>query len=96
MIYIFLRFYLYNYFITLLFPIIFSIIGLILIIEDAGIVSPSKKPQGFKDSTLSKISLRIPVIEIAKNIPGIPHNIPKAKTAVIEKTNPTTISVCFA
>ncbi len=57
--------------------------GGILII--GGMVSPSKNPQGFDDSILSKISFTMASSGIARNIPGIPHKALPAITTITEK-----------
>ena len=47
-----------------------------------GVVSPNKKPQDFKESMLSKISLIIAVSGMDRNIPGTPHNAAPQNTAM--------------
>ena len=48
-----------------------------------GMVSPSKKPQGFRGSIRSKMSLMMAVSGIERNIPGMPHKAAPAITAII-------------
>lgn len=60
----------------------FLIRGLVFIC--GGMLSPNRNPQGLRGSIWSKMSLTIPVIGIAKNIPGMPHSVPNARTAVME------------
>ncbi len=59
-------------------------IGFIFKKED--MVSPSKKPQGFKGSTWSKISLTMASSGMDKNMPDIPHKAFPAKTTMIENS----------
>lgn len=59
-------------------------IGSIFNSGEAGIVSPSKNPQGFNGSMWSKTSFVIAVRGMASNIPEMPHNVPKMITAIIE------------
>ena len=51
-----------------------------------GMVSPNTKPQGFKDSTWSKMSFMMASSGIERNIPGIPHNAFPTNTTIIEKS----------
>ena len=58
--------------------------SLILNIAITGMVSPSKKPKGFRGSMWSHITLIMAMSGMDKNMPGTPHNAPPASTTTME------------
>ena len=51
---------------------------------EVGTIFPNKNPQGLNDSIWSKITLRIAVRGMERNIPGMPHKALPINTTIIE------------
>ena len=50
----------------------------------AGMISPNRKPQGFKGSMRSQMTLAIAESGMERNIPRIPQSAPPARTTMTE------------
>ena len=56
------------------------------IVNNGGIVSPKRNPQGFRGSIWSKMSFTMARSGMERNIPGMPHKAFPTITTIMEKS----------